>query len=155
MCSVVSDSLQPYRLWPALLLCPWDLPGQNTGVGCCFLLGGGSFQPRDRTCISCIGKRVLYHYIAWEALYCDGWALKYGCTSVYHVCHMGGHTWENDEKYMPDWILWAFVPELVTPQDSFVMWVLQYLFFFHFAWVGLLSLATVHTSVVYFTLMWI
>ena len=41
MCSVVSDSLQPYRLWPALLLCPWDLPGQNTGVGCCFLLGGG------------------------------------------------------------------------------------------------------------------
>ena len=116
---------------------------------------GGSFQPRDQTCISCIGKWILYHYIAWEALYCDGWALIYGCTSVYHVCYMGGHTWKNDEKYMPDWILWAFVPKLVIPQDSFVIWVLQCLFFFRLAWVGFLSLATVHTSVVYFMLMWI
>ena len=31
--SVVSDSLQPARL-----LCPWDFPGKNTGVGCHFLL---------------------------------------------------------------------------------------------------------------------
>ena len=29
--SVVSDSLQPYRLWPARLLCPWDSPGKNIG----------------------------------------------------------------------------------------------------------------------------
>ena len=32
-CSAVSDSL-----WPARLLCPWDSPGRNTGVGCHFLL---------------------------------------------------------------------------------------------------------------------
>ena len=25
---------------PARLLCPWDFPGKNTGVGCCFLLWG-------------------------------------------------------------------------------------------------------------------
>ena len=29
----VSNSLQHYGLWPARLLCPWDFPGQNTGVG--------------------------------------------------------------------------------------------------------------------------
>ena len=29
------------------LLCPWDSPGKNTGVGCHFLLHGSS-QPRDR-----------------------------------------------------------------------------------------------------------
>ena len=34
---VVSDSLQPYGPWPARLLCPWDSPGKNTGVGCHFL----------------------------------------------------------------------------------------------------------------------
>ena len=28
----------PCGLWPARLLCPWDFPGQNTGVGCHFLL---------------------------------------------------------------------------------------------------------------------
>ena len=32
--SVVSDSLPPHGLWPVRLLCPWDSPGKNTGVGC-------------------------------------------------------------------------------------------------------------------------
>ena len=32
--SVVSYSLWPYGPQPARLLCPWDAPGQNTGVGC-------------------------------------------------------------------------------------------------------------------------
>ena len=29
--SVVSDSLQRYGLQPAMLLCPWDSPGKNSG----------------------------------------------------------------------------------------------------------------------------
>ena len=32
--SVVSDSVQPYGVWPARFLCPWDFAGKNTGVGC-------------------------------------------------------------------------------------------------------------------------
>ena len=36
--SVVSDSVQPHRLQPTRLLCLWDSPGKNTGVGCHFLL---------------------------------------------------------------------------------------------------------------------
>ena len=39
-CSVMSDSLPPHGLQPAKLLCPWDFPGKNTGVGCHFLLQG-------------------------------------------------------------------------------------------------------------------
>ena len=39
-CSVTSDSLRLDRLQPAVLLCPWDSPGKNTGVGCHFLLQG-------------------------------------------------------------------------------------------------------------------
>ena len=38
--SVVSDSLQVYGLQPTRLLCPWDSPGKNTGVGCHALLQG-------------------------------------------------------------------------------------------------------------------
>ena len=38
--SVVSSPLQPYGLQPARLLCPWDSPGKNTGVGCHALLQG-------------------------------------------------------------------------------------------------------------------
>ena len=37
-CSVESDSLRPHGLQPARLLCPWNFPGKNTGVGCPFLL---------------------------------------------------------------------------------------------------------------------
>ena len=61
--SVMSSSLQPYGLQPIRLLCPWDYPGKNTGVGCPFLSRGSS-QPRDRTkvsCTSCIGRWILYH----------------------------------------------------------------------------------------------
>ena len=39
-CSGVSDSLQPHGLQPARLLCPWDSPGKNPGVGCHALLQG-------------------------------------------------------------------------------------------------------------------
>ena len=38
--AVVSDSLQPRGLKPTRLLCPWDFPDKNTGVGCHFLLQG-------------------------------------------------------------------------------------------------------------------
>ena len=36
--SVVSDSLWPHELQPTRLLCPWDFPGESTGVGCHCLL---------------------------------------------------------------------------------------------------------------------
>ena len=36
--SAVSDCLAPHGLYPARLLCPWDFPGNITGVGCHFLL---------------------------------------------------------------------------------------------------------------------
>ena len=35
--SVMSDSVQPHRQQPTRLLCPWDSPDKNTGVGCLFL----------------------------------------------------------------------------------------------------------------------
>ena len=38
--SAVSDSLQPYRLLPARLLCPWDSLGKNAEVGCHALFQG-------------------------------------------------------------------------------------------------------------------
>ena len=36
----MSDSLRPHGLQPTRLLCPWNNPGQNTGVGCHSLLQG-------------------------------------------------------------------------------------------------------------------
>ena len=40
-CLVVSDSCNPMGcMQPARLLCPWDSPDKNNGVGCHFLLQG-------------------------------------------------------------------------------------------------------------------
>ena len=38
--SVLPDSLRPHGLQPARLLCPWNFPGKNTGMGSRSLLQG-------------------------------------------------------------------------------------------------------------------
>ena len=53
-CSVVSDSMWPHGLQPTRLLCPWDLPGKSTRLGCHALFQGSS-QPRDGTHVSNAG----------------------------------------------------------------------------------------------------
>ena len=42
-----STLLRPQGLQPARLLCPWDFPGKNTGVGC-HVLFQGTFQTQGR-----------------------------------------------------------------------------------------------------------
>ena len=37
-CSVISNSLWSHGLYPTRVLCPWNSPGMNTGVGCHSLL---------------------------------------------------------------------------------------------------------------------
>ena len=49
--SVVSDSLRLHGLQPARLLCPWDFPGKNSGVGCHFLLQGIFPTPGSNPCL--------------------------------------------------------------------------------------------------------
>ena len=55
--SVLQDSLQ---LEPAGLLCPWNLPGKNTGMGCHFLLQGIFSNPGT-------GSSHLLCLLHWQA----------------------------------------------------------------------------------------
>ena len=50
----MSDSLQPYRLQPPRLLCPWDFPGKNTGVDCHALLQGIFLTQGSNLCLLCL-----------------------------------------------------------------------------------------------------
>ena len=61
--SVVSDSLWPHGRWPDRLLCPWDYPGQNTGVGCHFLLQEIILTQGSNLCLLWLlhGRQILYH----------------------------------------------------------------------------------------------
>ena len=61
--------LWPHRLWPIRLLCPWDPPGKNTGVGCHSFLRGSSW-PRHQmhtSGVSCIARRLIYCCTTVEA----------------------------------------------------------------------------------------
>ena len=66
--SVVSNSLWPYGLQPARLLCLWDFPRKNTGVGCHALPGGGGGHLSDPSnlCLLCC-RWILYHWASKEA----------------------------------------------------------------------------------------
>ena len=59
--SVVSDSLQPHGLQPARLLCPWNSPGNNTGVGCHFFSPGNLPDPEKQNLGLPHYKQILYH----------------------------------------------------------------------------------------------
>ena len=50
---VVSSSLGPHGLQPARLLCPWNSPGKNTGVGYHFLLQGMKVKSDSEVTQSC------------------------------------------------------------------------------------------------------
>ena len=56
----MSNSLQPQGLQPTGLLCPWDSPGKNTGVGCQALLQGIFLTQGSNSGLPHF-KRILYH----------------------------------------------------------------------------------------------
>ena len=58
--SVVFDSLGHYGLEPDRLLCPWDSPGMNTGVGCHSLLQG-TFTTQESNPGLLYCRQILYH----------------------------------------------------------------------------------------------
>ena len=49
----MSNSVQPHRLYPTRLLCPWDSPGKSTGVGCHFLLQCMKVKSESEVAQSC------------------------------------------------------------------------------------------------------
>ena len=59
--SVVFNSVRPYGLQPARLLCPLDSPGKSTGVGC-HALPQGVFptQGSNRGLLHC--RQILYYW---------------------------------------------------------------------------------------------
>ena len=91
--SVVSDSVNPWTL-ACHLLCPWDSPGKNTGVGSHFLLQG-IFPYRDQihiSCVSCIAGRFFTHWaigkdLCWKVLYAFSYRKSWKWLSTHKYTH--------------------------------------------------------------------
>ena len=54
VCALSCDFSWPRGLEPTMLLCPWDFPGKNTGVGCHFLLQGIFLTQGLNLCLLCV-----------------------------------------------------------------------------------------------------
>ena len=72
-CCCLVDKLCLTLLWahglqPARLLCPWDFPIKNTGVGFNFLLLG-IFPTQGSNLHLLLGRKVLYHWATWKVSY--------------------------------------------------------------------------------------
>ena len=113
---VMSDSLLPHGLWPIRLLCPWNFPGKNTGVGCHFL-----FQEIFSTqgwnpvsCVSCIGMWVLYQWATWEAQ-----SFRY-----YHLKCFGGIS-KNKQNYLKMLSTYSFLFQIHSCKRPDILHVVQ------------------------------
>ena len=60
-------TLQPHGLLPARLLCPWNFPGTNTGVGCHSLLQEVFLTQRSSLHLL-LCRWILCNWVTWEAL---------------------------------------------------------------------------------------
>ena len=94
-CSVVSDYLWPHGLQTARLLCPWDYPGKNNGVGCHFLLQG-IFPTSDQTCVSCKSP----------ALHAESLPLSHQASNIFADCSIW--VWWLEPVHVVEWNIVLF-----------------------------------------------
>ena len=92
--SVVSGSLRSYGPESARLLCPWNSPGKNTGVGSLSLLQGSSW-PRDQSWVSHFVGRFFTVWANWGAIILGTTKsiTNRGGVPLYHVIweHLGNY----------------------------------------------------------------
>ena len=100
-------TLRPPGLWPTGLLCPWDSPGKNAGVGCRALFQGLLLTQASnpRLLFPCLGRWVLYPRAAWEAR---------GPSSLTPL------------PVSVHFLFWVFLINGVTQQVAFCDWLLSF-----------------------------
>ena len=81
------------------LLCPWDSPGKNTGMGCHFILHG-IFPTQGLNLCLLFCRRILYHWAIWEAT----------------------HTWLGIQKYLLNYCPFSEILAVGPRFVSFAHW---------------------------------
>ena len=108
--------------WPTRLLCPWDFPGKNTGVGCRALLQGIFLTQGSNPGLLCLlhCRRILYHWASGEALlrakrwrikgewllmdleflfWCNNNVLQLTVVMIVQLCECTSNHWTVGTKY--------------------------------------------------------
>ena len=94
----MSHSLWLHGLWPTRLLCPWDFPGKNTGMGCHFLLQG-IFLIQGSNLSLLLGRQILYH---WATRVPFGLCLIIGWQNISIITYSPKH-WNLMKRQVMKW----------------------------------------------------
>ena len=115
---IMSDSLQTHGLQPARLLCPWDSPGKNTGVGCQALLQGIFLTQRlNPGFLYC--RWILYHLTQQESPWYI-YIYTYICVCVCVIHIRFSYKIRNKVRMpaLPTSIHWkSWLQQLITKKD--------------------------------------
>ena len=96
---VMSNSLWPHGPQPTRLLCPWNFPGTNTGVGCHFLLQEILPTQGPNLCLLCL--------LHWQA---DSLQLSHLGSTSNDVCDTKAAKWTlSSHRYKIGNCLYTFI----------------------------------------------
>ena len=96
------DAFRPYGLLPARVLCWWNFPGKNTGVGCHFLLQGIFPTPGSNPGLwHC--RRILYHLSQMLVATHNG--KRANNTHFFTICA------RNRTSFLPGLVLWCLLAD--------------------------------------------
>ena len=126
----MSDSLQPYGLWPARLLCPWDSVGRNAGVGCRALLQGvfptqGSAASLTSPALAAgftSATTCIYAFADWELL--ADWELNPCLLCLLH-CKQILYHWATGKPHMCLYICVCIYTHRRCKRCTFDPWVMK------------------------------
>ena len=123
MCVQSCLTLRSYGLWSTRILCPWDFPGKNIGLG--FISFSRRYSwPRDQICISsrsCTGRQILYHCATWEAPKCNE-----SCATLLLQHYLNQETVVHIYSgillsHRKEWT-WVHWPEVDKPRTYYTEW---------------------------------
>ena len=109
------DSWRPYGPWSTRLLCPWDSPGENTGVGCCAVLQGIFWTQRWNPPLlsPSLAGRFFTTSAAWRAP-----CLNCMCIKTHEMCNIKSEwrtslvvQWLRIHQSMQRMQVWSLVQE--------------------------------------------
>ena len=116
--SVMSNSLQLHGLYPTRLLCPWNSPGKNTGVGCHILL---QQLMKDNKCrleysgfsASVEEKCGCFPYLNWsvDSMYLETGTMPMWLPNLWSKsCYKKTDHLKSFEMTLPNWIIIIMMP---------------------------------------------
>ena len=117
------DSLWPHGLWPTRLLCPWNSPSRNSGVGCHSLLQ--IFPTQGSNLVSYIAGRFFTVWAMKEVIWWQPWKHYYYKKPI-SPYPTNFHMWitKLSLMFLSCFVLWIFHNDFLDKQLPPILYII-------------------------------